>query len=88
MCPRRKTMHRWLNEEPFEYETRFVSFSGDRKDCQGNVKVEAYEDTTEAQLLEAVSEFIWWHMTYVLENLNGFAGYDCIRYDIHRNRKW
>lgn len=74
-----------INENRLEHTshnlTRLVA---NRCDLRDGVKVEKPEGISEVQFAQDVAEFAAWHRCCIFDQLNGFQGYDCIRFVIHQ----
>lgn len=74
-----------INENPLEHtSSNFTRFIANRCDLQDGVKVEKPEDISELRFAQDVAEFAAWHRGCIFEQLNGFQGYDCIKFAIHQ----
>ncbi len=72
-----------INETPIEHcSYNFTRFTAARADLSGGVVVERPARLSEAQFAQDVAEFAAWHRGAIWDQLNGFAGYDCLRFDI------
>lgn len=67
---------------PFEYTSRYGTvFTAKRTDFAGGVTVLLSKpDLKTDQLISDVAEMIGFHATNIHPGLNGFQGYDCIRW--------
>jgi hypothetical protein len=73
----------FLNEKPFEYDGRVVSFKAARCDFEGGVDVtyavgalQGPVKKTVALIMGDVAAMIGYHATNIHPHLNGFRGYD------------
>lgn len=77
-----------LNEQPIEHRSsNFTRFTAARADLSGGVVVERPARLTDAQFAQDVAEFAAWHRGAIWTQLNGFAGYDCLHFDIRMAAK-
>jgi hypothetical protein len=66
---------------PFMHQCSYgVVFKADRCDFKGGVSVEFRQHITASQFGLAVAEMIGYHATSILPYMNGFAGYDTVRF--------
>lgn len=74
----------WMNDKPLEHTSHNgTSFKAERCDLYGGVKVtKPTWPITEVQLAADFGEFTAWHVLCIFKQLNGFAGYDCIQYNV------
>lgn len=57
-----------------------------KRDLSGGVKVRAIyleEELPRNKVAQAVAEFMLYWMLNTYEKLNGFAGIDCVKWDVH-----
>lgn len=72
-----------INEQPLEHTAHnFTRFTATRCDLCDGVTVEKPEGISELRFAQDVAEFAAWHRGNIWEQLNGFSGYDCIRFAI------
>jgi hypothetical protein len=77
----------FLNDRPFEHNCRHGSkFLAGRCDFGGGVTAHVPSGLTDAELASDIAEMIGFHATMILDEgrLNGFRGYDNIRFTIVR----
>lgn len=71
------------NDKPYSHTSRHrTKFKSDRCDFRNGVAVEKPRGITEEHFMMDVSEFIGFHATNILPELNGFQGYGSISYTI------
>jgi len=70
------------NVTPIEHTCRNgTSFKCERADLKGGVTVtQAWGDANPEKRMADFAEFGAWHAHWIHEHLNGFQGYDCVRY--------
>jgi hypothetical protein len=73
-----------LNHRPFEHRCRYGTvFKASRCDLAEGVEMIVPRDLSQEKRASDISEMIGYHCSMILnEHLNGFAGYDTIRYRI------
>ena len=75
------------NAKPFEFHTNDgVIFTSPRSDFQGGINVKGLPvnvqtDENLNRLMVAVAEMVAYHRGEVWPTLNGFSGYDCLRFE-------
>ena len=75
----------WLNEKPWDHVCHNgTEFSSSRCDFEAELIARVPARVTEEELMQDVSEMIGYHAMNIHPHLNGFRGYDCIRYVIER----
>lgn len=69
-----------MNDHPFEYTSHNGTvFYAERCDFRGGVTV-TYKPVYPFPFAEDVAEMIGYHATNIHPKLNGFQGYDCIKW--------
>jgi hypothetical protein len=72
-----------VNEKSFEYVGRYGSkFTSDRCDFKNGVRAAKPSSLTEVKYTSDVAEMMGWWALHVYPHLNGFAGFDCIRFEV------
>lgn len=67
----------------FGHYSRYgTEFHCDKSNLSVPIKVKKDKDTSLENFLVDVSEMITYHAMHIHSSLNGFAGYDCIRFEI------
>jgi hypothetical protein len=84
---------KYLTDEEREKEIGYTAKNGIkfncRRDLYNSIRIvlpkrwDAHQDK-EALIAEATAEFMGWFMLETYPLLNGFAGYDCLRFDIEK----
>lgn len=75
-----------LNECNFSHTSRNgTHFKADRCDFQNGVEVEKPSGISELDLCADFAEFAAYHAVAIHERLNGFPGYDTVKYKISVN---
>lgn len=70
-----------LNERKITQTTRHgVTFTADRGDLRGGVRVQVMSGVGEQQIREAFFEFAAWHALEIWPHLNGFTGYGSVAF--------
>ncbi|MHD0644079.1 hypothetical protein ACYPKM_00415 [Pseudomonas aeruginosa] len=71
------------NEQPIEHTcSNGTTFKADRADLRNGVKVSNFSNLNDLEKVTAdFAEFGAWHALTVREHLNGFPGYDAIKYN-------
>lgn len=70
-----------LNERPFTYLAHHgTEFQASHCDFRDGVSCISHEDATQEQLMADVAEMAGYHAVNIWPELNGFSGYDCIRF--------
>jgi hypothetical protein len=76
-----------LNEKPFEYcSSNGTVFKADRCDFQGGVTATVQEDISREDLMTDVAGMVGFHATNIWSKLNGFQGYDCVRFVVEEEK--
>ncbi len=76
-----------LNEKPFSHVSmNGTSFASDRCDFKNGVRIKIPADLSDVCLIQDVADMIQYHALNIWEQLNGFAGYSCIVYEVERLR--
>lgn len=59
-----------------------TEFRADRCDLQGGVRVTfpTYRELTDLDKMLDAADFAAWHRNCIWDQLNGFSGYDCIKF--------
>jgi hypothetical protein len=71
----------WINDKPFQHTSRGgCVFTANRCDFHGGVIIYAPSEASGEQLYSDLAEMIGYHATVIHPRLNGFAGYDCIKF--------
>ena len=71
-----------MNDQSFSHmSNNGTVFKGDRCDLSSGVKVSFLWDIENEQQNADFAEFAAWHAMQIWPQLNGFAGYDAIRYE-------
>lgn len=78
-------MTKWMNAERWQHLcVNGTEFSADRCDFRNGVTALVPGNLDELQLMQDTAEMIGFHATNVRGSLNGFAGYDRIRFKLER----
>lgn len=81
-------MAKFLNEKKFEHICgNGTQFTADRCDFRGGILAEVPKGISRKELMQDVSEMIAYHALNIFNQLNGFSGYDCIKYEIKEKRE-
>lgn len=73
-----------INEKPVEHVSfNMVTFKAKRADLVGGVDVYVMRPMDSIELMQACADFTSWHCLCIWEQLNGFAGYDNIKFRLH-----
>lgn len=76
-----------INKNPISHTSNYgTKFSAVHADLSDGVTVIRNESTSIEHFAADVAEFSAWHRGNIWEQLNGFSGYDCIRFTI-KNQK-
>lgn len=68
-----------MNRKPLAYTTcAGVVFTAPRADFLDGVVISGAANLSPEELAAATAEFIWWHVTEVYPQLQGFFGYDSV----------
>lgn len=82
-------MKEFLNDKPFSYVSSFGSeFSCPRCDFSEPISVTETPVSLSGEafkriLAKEVAEMIGYHATNILPELNGFQGYDCLKFEFN-----
>jgi len=72
------------NDKPWEHRSHYgTRFTNKRCDFREPMQVFCPPDQPRDHLASDVAEMIGFHATNIWPGLNGFAGYDCIRWEFH-----
>lgn len=73
-----------INDKPLEHTSHNgTTFKASRCDLQGGVTVtKPAWLISDLQLAADFGEFTAWHALCIFKQLNGFAGYNCIQYNL------
>ena len=72
-----------INGKPLHYDAiNGITFKSERSDLRGGVEVRKSHTVSSVELCRAFAEFGAYHAMHIRPNLNGFSGYDCVRYEI------
>jgi hypothetical protein len=72
-----------INATPISHTSYYgTTFTADRADLHGGVTVTTRNRDQLQRLMSDVAEFTAWHRGNIWDQLNGFPGYDCIRFNI------
>jgi hypothetical protein len=67
-----------INDKPFTWHSpQGTVFSGERHDLGGGVHVSVKR--SELKMFD-LYQFTHWHTMWIHPDLNGFSGYDCVRF--------
>ena len=70
-----------VNETPFQYgSTNGTCFHCDRSDLSGGVIVNTPKDLSRTRQMQDVMEMAAYHATEIMPKLNGFNGYDTLKF--------
>jgi hypothetical protein len=70
-----------LNNTPIEHRSKNgLVFKSENGDLRTGVTVEESYSITADAIFSDIVEFGAWHAMQIRPNLNGFSGYDCIKY--------
>ena len=71
-----------LNDKPFEHHCRNgTTFKCSRCDFRDVINVSNPDNPTTEKLMKDVAEMIGYHAFNIWEQLNGFSGYDAVRFN-------
>lgn len=72
-----------INENPISHTSyNGTEFTADRADLRNGVTAAVPDRIRADQIMTDTAEFAAWHRGQIWEQLNGFSGYDCIRFNI------
>lgn len=81
-------MKKTTNEQQFIYEaSNGTKFKCERADFRSPIQIKKPVLISKENYLRDIIEMTWYHVTSILPTLNGFAGYDTLKFKILKSRE-
>lgn len=75
------TADKFLNDSPFEHLCHYgTQIKSSRCDFREGVEVHHLEGAKIEHIMADIGEVMGWHAMNIIPRLNGFNGYDCLKY--------